>query len=228
MYLLRSMSRFFLARRAVCAHASMRSQHPELARPAKQLWAPLPPSLGPGPAWGSLAPLGETEKARKNGGKTGKKWARYGQKRVKESGSSGVGPGAATGGLSEGYEMTPLACVELMSLKNCSRLQGPSQTKGLRSVCDRSEEFGWWAPSSVSSEHPVPPLPCSTAALCPPSTAGPRVPRRPQPSGGSSLTPSSAAFRPPAALRKRRCGWCQRRPAPSLSILIEPGWSCSG
>ena len=62
---------------------SMRSQHPELARPEKRCLDPLAAvSRSRVPAWGSLElPCRDGENAQK----AGKKWARYGLKRVRES-----------------------------------------------------------------------------------------------------------------------------------------------
>ena len=72
----------------------MRSEHPELARPPKRCFLlfghPCRLFLGPGfwlvARWNRL---GEAVKTRKRREKTGEKWARYGLKRVKESGSPG-------------------------------------------------------------------------------------------------------------------------------------------
>ena len=70
----------------------MRSQHPELARPLKRCFLLierlcrllLGPGLRLGARWNRLV---ETAKTHKKRGKAGKKWARYGRKRVKEPGS---------------------------------------------------------------------------------------------------------------------------------------------
>ena len=75
--------------RGVRGDLPMRSQHPELARPAKRCFLlfgqPCRLFLVPGfrlvARWNRL---GETVKTRKKWEKTGKKWARYGLKRVKE------------------------------------------------------------------------------------------------------------------------------------------------
>eukprot|EP01045_Picozoa_sp_COSAG04_P031938 COSAG04_NODE_6090_length_1414_cov_1.448669_3_plen_65_part_01 len=65
----------------------MRSQHPELARPLKRCFLKFGHLcrlfLGPG-LWlvGRWNRLGQAVKTRKKRGKTGKKWVRYGLKRV--------------------------------------------------------------------------------------------------------------------------------------------------
>ena len=66
----------------------MRSQHPELATPAKRcflLFGPCRLCLGPGfrlvARWNRLV---ETVKTHKKREKTGKKWARYGLKSVNQ------------------------------------------------------------------------------------------------------------------------------------------------
>ena len=69
--------------------AAMRSEHPELASPAKRCFLlfgrPRQLFLGPGfrlvARWNRLV---ETVKTRKERGKTGGKWARYGLKGVKD------------------------------------------------------------------------------------------------------------------------------------------------
>ena len=73
------------------SHSSpRRSQHPELARPPKRCLGALALLLSPGfrlvARWNRLV----EENAQKKRGKTGVKWARYGLKRVKESGSPGA------------------------------------------------------------------------------------------------------------------------------------------
>ena len=62
----------------------MRSEHPELARPPKRCLGALDTVSWP---WNRL---GETVKTRKKRGKTGKKWARYGLKRVNKERTGGI------------------------------------------------------------------------------------------------------------------------------------------
>ena len=77
--------------------APMRSEHPELASPEKRCFRLfghlcrlfLGPGFRLGARWNRL---GEAVKTRKKREKTGEKWARYGLKGVKESGSPGLDP----------------------------------------------------------------------------------------------------------------------------------------
>ena len=68
----------------------MRSQHPELARPPKRCLGALDTVSWPWiPVLGSLEPPRRDGENAQKTGKNGEKWARYGLKRVKESGSPG-------------------------------------------------------------------------------------------------------------------------------------------
>ena len=82
--------------------------HPQVRRHAEsrrtKVLAPVPPFLGPGFRLGARwNRLGEAVKTRKKREKTGKNWARYGLRSVKEEGTGGItwrgeAPEAAEGG----------------------------------------------------------------------------------------------------------------------------------
>eukprot|EP01045_Picozoa_sp_COSAG04_P016631 COSAG04_NODE_1405_length_6901_cov_9.408262_3_plen_257_part_00 len=121
---------------------SMRSQHPELAGPPKRCLGALATVSWPwAPAWSSLEPPRRDGGNAQKGEKTGGKWARYGPKCVKGSGSPGR-PAAPSPAPSSAGRCSPAGSAASRSPQGpppprtppsaptapCARLPGPVRT----------------------------------------------------------------------------------------------------
>ena len=128
----------------------MRSERPELARPLERCFRlfghPCRLFLGPGfrlaARWNRL---GEAVKTHKKREKTGKKWARYGRKGVKESGS----PDQAVENL---VWREPLAILDRLQVERLHRSLAAPEGLLLRDTGVRDPILRWWHVPRLSKD----------------------------------------------------------------------------